>query len=232
MFDCHEDRTPPTPLSLFRITAVPSRFFCGRAKRACGSDKPVLDKFPTIITASTFFVLVLAVTHEWGYFWVIGTHFQTLMSPSDYLSSGLLWLPYLGIWFARGFFVETRRDRLPKVPACQPCNQVKSGLEHYLATVLPFAGRHADAPASLPTPRGLLAARRRPRRALNVGYRSSVASTMDRRRLSPSMPSIHTCCDTPAASGSQRWPGHPLVAALSRSQEYPASPDRFKDFWR
>jgi hypothetical protein len=98
MFDCHEDRTPPTPLSLFRITAVPSRFFCGRAKRACGSDKPVLDKFPTIITASTFFVLVLAVTHEWGYFWVIGTHFQTLMSPSDYLSSGLLWLPYLGIW--------------------------------------------------------------------------------------------------------------------------------------
>jgi hypothetical protein len=134
--------------------------------------------------------------------------------------------------FARGFFVETRRDKLPKVPACQPCNQVKSGLEHYLATVLPFAGRHADAPASLPTPRGLLAARRRPRRALNVGYRSSVASTMDRRRLSPSMPSIHTCCDTPAASGSQRWPGHPLVAALSRSQEYPASPDRFKDFWR
>jgi hypothetical protein len=58
----------------------------------------VLDRFPTIITGSTFFVLVLAVTHEWGYFWVIGTHFQTLMSPSDYLSSGLLWLPYLGIW--------------------------------------------------------------------------------------------------------------------------------------
>ena len=51
--------------------------------------------------------------------------------------------------FARGFFVEARRDNLPKVPACQPCNQVKSGLEHYLATVLPFAGLHADAPANL-----------------------------------------------------------------------------------
>jgi hypothetical protein len=25
--------------------------------------------------------------------------------------------------FARGFFVEACRDNLPKVPACQPCNQ-------------------------------------------------------------------------------------------------------------
>jgi hypothetical protein len=51
--------------------------------------------------------------------------------------------------FARGFFLEARRGNLPKVPACQPCNEAKAGLEHYLATVLPFAGRHADAPANL-----------------------------------------------------------------------------------
>ena len=43
--------------------------------------------------------------------------------------------------------MEARRE--PKVPACQPCNQVKSSLEHYLPTVSPFADRHADAPANL-----------------------------------------------------------------------------------
>jgi hypothetical protein len=35
------------------------------------------------------------------------------------------------------------------VPACEPCNKAKAKLEHYLATVLPFAGRHADAGANL-----------------------------------------------------------------------------------
>jgi hypothetical protein len=41
----------------------------------------------------------------------------------------------------------------PRQPAesatCQPCNKAKSDLEHYLATVLPFGGRHADAAANL-----------------------------------------------------------------------------------
>jgi hypothetical protein len=57
--------------------------------------------------------------------------------------------------FARAFFVEGRRGELPKVPACQPCNQVKSGLEHYLATVLPFAGQHAPANLQDMVPRRL-----------------------------------------------------------------------------
>jgi hypothetical protein len=51
--------------------------------------------------------------------------------------------------FARSFFLEARRGNLPKVPACQQCNKAKSDLEHYLATVLPFGGRHADAAANL-----------------------------------------------------------------------------------
>lgn len=52
---------------------------------------------------------------------------------------------------AREFFPEDRRDGLPKVPACEPCNQAKSKLEHYLTTVLPFAGRHPDAHRVLTT---------------------------------------------------------------------------------
>jgi hypothetical protein len=47
--------------------------------------------------------------------------------------------------FARQFFPERRRQNLPKVPACASCNGRKSDVEHYLTTVLPFAGEHADA---------------------------------------------------------------------------------------
>ena len=47
--------------------------------------------------------------------------------------------------FAREFFLPGRRDNLPKVPACAPCNHDKSKLEHYLTSVLPFGGRHLDA---------------------------------------------------------------------------------------
>lgn len=44
--------------------------------------------------------------------------------------------------FARQFFLIEHRDQLPKVPACSDCNNRKSQLEHYLATILPFGGRH------------------------------------------------------------------------------------------
>ena len=51
--------------------------------------------------------------------------------------------------FPRTFFLESKRGDLPKVPACKQCNDEKSRLEHYLATVLPFGGRHADASVNL-----------------------------------------------------------------------------------
>lgn len=44
--------------------------------------------------------------------------------------------------FARAFFPSDRRDGLPQVPSCEQCNREKARLEHYLATVLPFASRH------------------------------------------------------------------------------------------
>ena len=51
--------------------------------------------------------------------------------------------------FAREFFPEAARANLPKVPACESCNNEKSHLEHYLTAVLPFGGRHADALSNL-----------------------------------------------------------------------------------
>jgi hypothetical protein len=51
--------------------------------------------------------------------------------------------------FARKFFPIEHRNGLPKVPACAACNNAKSGLEHYLTAVLPFAARHAEALSAL-----------------------------------------------------------------------------------
>jgi hypothetical protein len=42
---------------------------------------------------------------------------------------------------ARQLLPKDARANLPKVPACQACNNTKSQIEHYLATVLPFASR-------------------------------------------------------------------------------------------
>lgn len=46
--------------------------------------------------------------------------------------------------FAREFFLPNHRGNHPQVPACEPCNNSKSTLEHYLTTILPFGGRHRD----------------------------------------------------------------------------------------
>jgi hypothetical protein len=43
---------------------------------------------------------------------------------------------------ARNFFPERLRADLPQVPACQFCNNEKSKIEHYLATVLPVGSTH------------------------------------------------------------------------------------------
>ncbi|MBL4836842.1 MAG: HNH endonuclease [Kordiimonadaceae bacterium] len=46
---------------------------------------------------------------------------------------------------SRSFFTLNNRDNIPKVPACTSCNNKKSKLEHYLATILPFGGKHTEA---------------------------------------------------------------------------------------
>jgi hypothetical protein len=53
----------------------------------------ILEKVPQLIAGATFLVLLLAVTHEWSYFDVVGHQFQSLMYATDYLVSALSWLP-------------------------------------------------------------------------------------------------------------------------------------------
>jgi len=45
---------------------------------------------------------------------------------------------------AREFFFEADRANLPQVPACNWCNNTKSQLEHYAATVLMAGSRHVQ----------------------------------------------------------------------------------------
>ena len=53
--------------------------------------------------------------------------------------------------FAREFLLPRHRMNLPKVPACDDCNREKANVEHYLASLLPFGGRHSDAGENLET---------------------------------------------------------------------------------
>ena len=53
--------------------------------------------------------------------------------------------------FARKFCLDKHRGDLPQVPTCDECNRVKSYLEHYLTTVLPFGGQHRDSQETLRT---------------------------------------------------------------------------------
>lgn len=53
--------------------------------------------------------------------------------------------------FAREFLIKSQRQNLPKVPACNECNNKKSILEHYLTTILPFGALHTNAKQNLVT---------------------------------------------------------------------------------
>ena len=75
--------------------------------------------------------------------------------------------------FAREFFLEHQRNDLPKVPACETCNNLKSRLEHYLVTVLPFGGQYQDAADMLQSRvPGRLARNSKLKRQLAIGIRS------------------------------------------------------------
>jgi hypothetical protein len=56
--------------------------------------KAFLDHFAAILGAATIALLLMSVTHEYGYFWIIGRHFQTFLTTSDYFSNAVLWLPF------------------------------------------------------------------------------------------------------------------------------------------
>jgi hypothetical protein len=57
--------------------------------------KAFLDNFAAAIGMATVGLLLLSVTHEYGYFWIVGSKFQTLLSTTDYFSNAILWVPFM-----------------------------------------------------------------------------------------------------------------------------------------
>jgi hypothetical protein len=55
--------------------------------------KAFLENFGSILGAATLALLLMSVSHEYGYFWAVGRFFQTFLTTSDYFSNAVLWLP-------------------------------------------------------------------------------------------------------------------------------------------
>jgi hypothetical protein len=53
----------------------------------------ILGNIPRFVAVATSAALLLSLTHEWAYFSILGRSFQTIVSPQDYLTSTLDWLP-------------------------------------------------------------------------------------------------------------------------------------------
>jgi hypothetical protein len=53
----------------------------------------VLENLTKWGAVATICALGVAISHEYGYFSVVGTHFQTVATTFDYLVNALLWLP-------------------------------------------------------------------------------------------------------------------------------------------
>jgi hypothetical protein len=57
--------------------------------------KAFLDHFAAILGAFTVTLVVVSVTHEYGYFTLIGRHLQTLLTTTDYFANSIVWLPFV-----------------------------------------------------------------------------------------------------------------------------------------
>src|SRR5215212_5203747 len=85
-----------------------------------------LGQLSTVTAALSVLIVCLAFIHEWAYFRVVGMQFQALMSPSDYITSVIGWLPlfalgmtvpWLNEMFTRrleGFVLSRKFEQLTK----------------------------------------------------------------------------------------------------------------------
>jgi hypothetical protein len=69
----------------------------GRIRQGQGDKgrymKEFFDAAPKFIGVTSFVVLLMTIVHEWGYFYVLGWHLQTIATTYDYLSNSFVWLP-------------------------------------------------------------------------------------------------------------------------------------------
>jgi hypothetical protein len=100
--------------------------------------KSLVENGPKATALLSFFVLMLTVFHDWGYFWIIGSKFQSLQTPYDYITNSITWLPlslallalYVG---ASGFIISQLISRRSTVEFdSQPPNLRRAWLRQQL----------------------------------------------------------------------------------------------------
>jgi hypothetical protein len=91
------------PLSFFfaetrRLLRFSCKHYKAQARGSIGIRpmKSFLENFGAVLGIVTISLLLLSVTHEYGYFWIIGSRLQSLLTTGDYFANAILWLP----WFA------------------------------------------------------------------------------------------------------------------------------------
>ncbi len=95
---------------------------------------------------------------------------------------------------ARAFFPVDARAILPKVGACNQCNNKKSRLEHTLTSVMPFGARHERAKDALVAVESKLAKNQKLHRHLAAGLRT-VFRSIDGSPWRPEMTIPFDVCD-------------------------------------
>lgn len=77
--------------------------------------REILDRFAAIAAALTVSMIAISVCHEFGYFTVVGRHFQTFLGPTDYLANAILWMPFAVISLI-GWVDWRALRRVPEMP--------------------------------------------------------------------------------------------------------------------
>lgn len=53
----------------------------------------IMDSVPKLVAIASFLLLIVSVFHDWGYFWVVGSKFQEVQTPYDFIANSIEWLP-------------------------------------------------------------------------------------------------------------------------------------------
>jgi hypothetical protein len=73
-----------------------------------------VDNFPKWIAIGSVLALAIAVSHEYGYFAIVGSYFQTVVTTYDYLANAVLWMPYSAALFGIVSIIEEQFQK-PKI---------------------------------------------------------------------------------------------------------------------
>jgi hypothetical protein len=77
--------------------------------------KNLIDNLGKFIAALSFALLTVTVFHDWGYFWVLGSRFQSIQTPYDHLANAIEWLPlHLAIFLLAFLFSFVQRALIRK----------------------------------------------------------------------------------------------------------------------